>query len=189
MRLARGRAHAARAGRGLLLGLVAGAAAGLSRPSADGRALDPARHRRWPARRRWACGCSARLRRRRARCCWPTRRSGCFPGRRLGRAGGGAAERDADARRRRGDDDAGHAAAVLRDADALGAGAGAASDPRWWLLVGAAAGLALDSKYTGALLGRGDPAVAALDAPPAPAFRSPWLWAGGGAGRGCCSCR
>lgn len=51
---------------------------------------------------------------------------------------------------------------------------------RWWLLVGAAAGLALDSKYTAVLLG-----VAILFwlvwTRDWRSFRSPWLWAGAGA--------
>ena len=48
----------------------------------------------------------------------------------------------------------------------------------WWLVVGGASGLALDSKYTAALLGVGvglwllTPAVR-------PALRTPWPWAGG----------
>ncbi len=51
--------------------------------------------------------------------------------------------------------------------------------PWWWLAVGAAAGLALDSKYTAALLGPGI-ALWLLTPPMRPALRSPWPFAGGG---------
>lgn len=54
-------------------------------------------------------------------------------------------------------------------------------DGRWWLLVGAASGLALDSKYTAVLLGLG--AVLWLAWVPGlrGAFRRPWVWLGGAA--------
>jgi len=52
-------------------------------------------------------------------------------------------------------------------------------DPRWWLLVGLAGGLGLDSKYTAGLLGVGAVLWAAWAWPRS--FRSAWLWAGGAA--------
>lgn len=48
---------------------------------------------------------------------------------------------------------------------------------RWWLLVGAAAGLGLDSKYTAALLGVG--IAVWLLGPMRTALRTPWPWLGG----------
>ena len=50
-------------------------------------------------------------------------------------------------------------------------------DGRWWLLVGAAAGLGLDSKYTAALLGVG--IAVWLLGPMRAALRTPWPWLGG----------
>ena len=50
--------------------------------------------------------------------------------------------------------------------------------PAWWLVVGATAGLALDSKYTAALLGLGI-AGWLLTARQRPALRTLWPWAGG----------
>ncbi len=54
----------------------------------------------------------------------------------------------------------------------------AGARPQTWLVVGAAAGLALDSKYTAALLGLG---IAGWLFTPAmrPRLRTPWPWAGG----------
>ena len=49
---------------------------------------------------------------------------------------------------------------------------------RWWLLVGAAAGAALDSKYTGVFLGLAIP-LWLLWTRQMRHFRAPWLWAGG----------
>ena len=53
----------------------------------------------------------------------------------------------------------------------------AGGDGRWWLLVGAAAGLGLDSKYTAALLGVG--IAVWLLGPMRAALRTPWPWLGG----------
>jgi 4-amino-4-deoxy-L-arabinose transferase-like glycosyltransferase len=50
--------------------------------------------------------------------------------------------------------------------------------PGWWLAVGAAAGLGLDSKYTAALLGLGI-ALWLLTPHMRRALRTPWPWAGG----------
>ena len=50
---------------------------------------------------------------------------------------------------------------------------------RWWLLVGAASGLALDSKYTGAFLGLGIVLWLAWVPGLRHWFASAWLWAGG----------
>ena len=55
----------------------------------------------------------------------------------------------------------------------------AAESPAWWLVTGAAAGLALDSKYTAGLLGLGT-AFWLLTPRMRPALRTPWPWAGGG---------
>ena len=54
------------------------------------------------------------------------------------------------------------------------------ADGRWWLAVGAAGGLALDSKYTGALLGVGILLWLSWVPGLRAAFRTVWLWAGGG---------
>ncbi len=54
------------------------------------------------------------------------------------------------------------------------------TDGRWWLLVGAAAGLAVDSKYTGALLGGGVALWLAWVPGLRAHFATVWLWAGGG---------
>ncbi len=50
--------------------------------------------------------------------------------------------------------------------------------PAWWLATGTAAGLALDSKYTAALLGAGI-TLWLLTPPMRPALRTPWPWLGG----------
>jgi 4-amino-4-deoxy-L-arabinose transferase-like glycosyltransferase len=52
------------------------------------------------------------------------------------------------------------------------------ADGRWWLLVGAAAGCGLDSKYTGAFLGLSIP-LWLLWSGQARQFRAPWIWVGG----------
>ena len=102
-----------------------------------------------------------------------------FPGRRLGIPAAVSAERNADAGRGRGDHDAGHAAGVLRHAWRSGRWRGCSADGRWWLLVGAALGLALDSKYTAVLIGAGIPLWLAWVPQLRGEFRRPWLWAGG----------
>jgi 4-amino-4-deoxy-L-arabinose transferase-like glycosyltransferase len=52
------------------------------------------------------------------------------------------------------------------------------AQPAWWLAVGLAAGLALDSKYTAALLGVGI-ALWLLTPAMRPTLRTPWPWLGG----------
>jgi 4-amino-4-deoxy-L-arabinose transferase-like glycosyltransferase len=52
-------------------------------------------------------------------------------------------------------------------------------DPRWWLLVGLGAGLAMDSKYTAVLFVLGIPVWLLWSPEVRGSFRQRWLWAGG----------
>ena len=185
-----GRRHAAVAGRGLLLGVVARAGAGLPRPSADGGAVDPARHA-LPGERRWACGCSAPLAAALGSVLLARAGERAVPGRAApGFAAAVLLNATLHARRRRGDHDAGHAAAVLLDPGALGAGAacdGATGAGGCWS--GVRAGLALDSKYTAAAARRWHAGLAAWVPAAAARLRRPWPGLGGAAGRAAVRCR
>ena len=122
LRLVVAAAVPARTGRGVLLGVVARPGAWLSRPSADGGALDTHRHR--PGRRQHVGRPAA----------WTGRGRDCLAaaGGRCGSPAAGpprrssrrrAAECDAAVRRRRGADDPRHTAAVVLDCVPVGPGA------------------------------------------------------------------
>ncbi len=180
LRLAGGGRGAAVGRRGLLLGVVPRAGAGLPGPSADGGAVDPggdgagrAGGVRHPAA--GAAGGGARLRAAGAGGGGPVPRAPA------GRAGGRAAQRHAAAGRGGGDDDAGHAAAAVLDGGAVGAGPAARHGAGRLVAGGGRAGRggAGQQVHRGAARRSGSRCGWSATPEGRRWLRTPWPWAGG----------